>query len=170
MALLIRGDSGDTGRPFHHDAKHSTQPRYTMKMIQNQSAMFTGIPVAVAAVEPDFKGLDSAEDIIRDASKWGLIEDLRKLLREGANCDGIDGENGEDCRVTRIVRDIVYELAGAKDRDFAVDLFIHVTGIAEFGQHSLRDYARKHNCSHEWFRKEAEAMRRRLGLTIPPSA
>ena len=62
------------------------------------------------------------------------------------------------------IRDIGYELAGAKNRDFAVDLFIHVTGIAEFGPSSLRDYARKHGCSHEWFRKEAEAMKRRLGL------
>jgi hypothetical protein len=116
-----------------------------------------GSPEPVAIVEPDFSGLDSAEDILRDASNWGLVEDLRRLLRE----ESVDSEAGSK---PKIVRDIGYELAGAKNRDFAVDLFIHVTGIAEFGPASLRDYARKHGCSHEWFRKEAEAMRRRLGL------
>ena len=109
------------------------------------------------AVEPDFSGFDSAEDILRDASRWGLVEDLRRLLSR----ESVDYEAGSSLRV---IRDIGFELAGAKDRDFAVDLFIHVTGIAEFGPSSLRDYARKHGCSHEWFRKEAEAMKRRLGL------
>jgi hypothetical protein len=111
----------------------------------------------VAIVEPDFSGFDSAEDILRDASRWGLVEDLRRLLRE----ETVDVEAGSK---PKMIRDIGCELAGAKNRDFAVDLFIHVTGIAEFGPDSLRDYARKHSCSHEWFRKEAEAMKRRLGL------
>ena len=119
----------------------------------------TGTPEPIVPVEPDFSGLDSAEDILRDASRWGLVEDLRRLLREETPDSEADSK-------PKIIRDIGYELAGAKNRDFAVDLFIHVTGIAEFGPASLRDYARKHGCSHEWFRKEAEAMRRRLGLPL----
>jgi len=39
-----------------------------------------------------------------------------------------------------IARDIAYELAGAKDRNLAVDVLIHATGIAKFGPESLRDY------------------------------
>jgi hypothetical protein len=110
----------------------------------------------VEAVDPDYSGLDSAEDIIRDAAKWGLLERLRELL-------GITVIDSDDTRV-RLARDIAYEFAGAKNRDLAVDLFVHATGIAEYGPSSLRDYAAKHGCSHEWFRREADAMRRRLGL------
>ena len=122
---------------------------------RNDSPMASHEPLAIA--EPDFSGLDSAEEILRDASRWGLIEDLRRLLRE----EPIDSEAPS---TSKIARDIGYELAGAKNRDLAVDVFIHATGIAEFGPASLRDYARKHGCSHEWFRREAEAMKRRLGL------
>ena len=124
-------------------------------LFQNDGA--TGAHEPVAVVEPDFSGLDSAEDILRDASRWGLVEDLRRLL-SGQSVDAYAASS------PRIIRDIGFELAGAKNRDFAVDLFIHATGIAEFGPSSLRDYARKHGCSHEWFRQEAEAMKRRLGL------
>jgi len=113
-----------------------------------------------AFVEADFSGFDSAEDILRDAARWGLIEDLRRLLQR----ESVDIESAS---IPRIIRDIGFEFAGAKNRDFAVDLFVHVTGIAEYGPSSLRDYARKYGCSHEWFRKEAEAMRRRLGLRAP---
>lgn len=121
----------------------------------------SGFPEAVVIVEPDFSGFDSAEDIVRDAERWGILEDLCRIL--GSN----DRGPGDD--KSKIIRDIVFELAGAKNRDLAVDLFVHVTGIAEFGPSSLRAYARKHGCSHEWFRKEAEAMRRRLGLSDPAS-
>jgi hypothetical protein len=62
------------------------------------------------------------------------------------------------------VRDLVYELAGARNRDLAVDVLIHATGIAEFDQLSLRDYARKHGLSHEGFRKQVLAMQQRLNL------
>lgn len=110
-----------------------------------------------AAVEPDFSGFDSAQDILRDAAKWGLIEELRRLLNLKV-CD-TSGDKSQ------FARDIAYELAGAKDRNLAVDLFIHVTGIAEFGAASLRDYGDKHGICHEKFRQDAEAMRARLGLT-----
>lgn len=133
-----------------------------MSTISFRDASPSAFREPVAIVEPDFSGFDSAEDILRDASRWGLVEDLRRLLRE----ETIDAEAGSK---PKIIRDIGYELAGAKNRDFAVDLFIHVTGIAEFGPNSLRDYARKHGCSHEWFRKEAKAIRRRLGLIDSPS-
>ena len=112
-------------------------------------------------VEPDFSGLDSAADILRDAAKFGLLDDLRKLL--GMK----NGDSGAD--KLRIARDIAYEFAGEKDRDFAVDVFIHVTGIAEFGPASLRDYGCKHGCTHEWFRRKAEEMRKRLDLPFLPS-
>jgi hypothetical protein len=128
-----------------------------MNSILFQNSGPSGAREVVVAVEPDFSGLDSAEDILRDASRWGLLEDLKRLL----GGQGVDSEAG---RNPGIIRDIGFELAGAKNRDFAVDLFIHATGIAEFGPTSLRAYARKHGCSHEWFRKEAEAMKRRLGL------
>ncbi len=116
---------------------------------------------SVEIVEPDFSGLDSAEDILRDAAKWGLLEELRALL-------GITAGDSEDAKA-RLARDIAYEFAGQKDRDLAVDLFVHVTGIAEYGANSLRDYAAKHGCSHEWFRQQADAMRRRLGLPGRPT-
>ena len=64
----------------------------------------------------------------------------------------------------RVVRDLVYELAGARNRDLAVDVLIHATGIAEFDHLSLRDYARKHGLSHEGFRKQVAAMQQRLNL------
>jgi hypothetical protein len=114
-----------------------------------------------SAAEPDFSGFDSAADLLRDAAKWGLLDDLRAML-----CGTGQNDDGDKLR---IARDIGYELAGAKNRDFAVDLFIHVTGIAEFGPASLREYGRKHGCTHEWFRREAEKMRKRLDLPLLPS-
>jgi hypothetical protein len=110
---------------------------------------------------PDYSGFDSAADILRDAARWGLLDDLRRLLGAGSQ------ENAGD--KLRIARDIAYEFAGARNRDFAVDLFIHVTGIAEFGPTSLRDYGAKHGCTHEWFRRETEKMRKRLDLPLLPS-
>ena len=118
-------------------------------------------PARLGAAEPDFSGFDSASDIVRDAAKWGLLDDLQALL-----CG--DGWKNDGDKL-RVARDIGYELAGAKNRDFAVDLFIHVTGIAEFGPASLREYGRKHGCTHEWFRREAEKMRKRLDLPLLPS-
>lgn len=121
---------------------------------------FIGIPTV--AIEADYSKFDSAIDIVRDAAKWGLLEELRELL-----CGQGQTEEGGNMR---IARDIAYEFAGAKDRDFSVDVFIHVTGIAEFGASSLRDYASKHGCCHEWFRQEVDAMRKRLNLPPLPSS
>jgi hypothetical protein len=129
------------------------------KTNSNSDSFSNLAPLGIA--EPDFSGFDSAADLLRDAAKWGLLDDLRALL-----CG--TGQNDEADKL-RIARDIGYELAGAKNRDFAVDLFIHVTGIAEFGPSSLREYGRKHGCTHEWFRREAEKMRNRLDLPLLPS-
>lgn len=82
------------------------------------------------------------------------------------------GRNNCRCRVTpstggdaaRAVRDLVYELAGAKNRDLAVDVLIHATGLAEFECRSLRDYGRKHGMTAEGFRCHILAMQQRLGL------
>jgi hypothetical protein len=71
--------------------------------------------------------------------------------------------------VVRAVRDLVYELAGSHDRDLAVDVLIHATGIAEFDRLTLRDYARRHGLSHEGFRKQVLAMRQRLNLPRQPT-
>ncbi len=110
------------------------------------------------SVDPDFSGFDTAEDMYRDAVKWGLVEKLRTLLWP----DHVAGRDRGDA--IRVAREIAYELGGARNRDLAVDLFLHVTGLGEFGYYSLRDYGRKHGCSHEWIRREAEAMRQRLDL------
>jgi len=132
-----------------------------MNTIPFHNEVHSGVSEPVAIIEPDFSGLDSAEDIVLDAQRWGILDDLRRIL--------VAETQEPRAAKPKIIRDIVYELAGAKNRDFAVDIFIHVTGVAEFGPTSLRDYARKHGCSHEWIRKEADAMRRRLGLPDPVS-
>ena len=116
---------------------------------------------AIMATEPDFSQFDSPEAMYLDAKKWGFDERLRELLSQDHT-----ESHGEKLS---IARDIAYEFAGAKNRNLAVDLFIHVTGIAEFGPTSLRDYARKHGYSHEWFRRAAEAMRKRLDLPLLPA-
>src|SRR5471032_1584685 len=113
---------------------------------------------AMLATEPDFSQFDSPEAMYLDAKKWGFDEKLRALL-----CEDHPKGHGDPLS---FARDIAYEFAGAKNRDLAVDVFIHVTGIAEFGAVSLRDYGRKHGCTHEWFRREAEAMRKRLDLPL----
>ena len=90
----------------------------------------------------------------------GLMDELRAAL---------DGEqtSGEGTTM-RVVRDLIYELAGARNRDLAVDVLIHATGVAEFDQLTLRDYARKHGLSHEGFRKQVLAMQQRLNLPRRP--
>ena len=68
----------------------------------------------------------------------------------------------------RALRDLVYELAGALNRDLAVDVLIYATGVAEFDLTSLRDYARKHGLTPEGFRQHVLKMQRRLGLPPRP--
>lgn len=95
-------------------------------------------------------------DVVKDCTELGLMDELRSVLGITPSAGGGDA--------ARAVRDLVYELAGAKNRDLAVDVLIHATGLAEFECRSLRDYARKHGMTAEGFRRHVSAMRQRLGL------
>ena len=110
------------------------------------------------ASEPDrpHGAPDSVADLLKDCAQMGVLDELRAALDLEAKPD--------QQAALRAVRDLVYELAGAPNRDLAVDVLIHATGVAEFGRAGLRDYARKHGLSHEGFRKQVLAMQRRLGL------
>ena len=94
-------------------------------------------------------------DVLKDCAETGLLDDLRAAL---------DAEFPSDGAAIRAVRDLVYELAGARNRDLAVDVLIHATGVAEFDCLSLRDYARKHGLTPEGFRQHVLAMQRRVNL------
>ena len=108
------------------------------------------------SVLPDFVGIDSAEDFIRDATKFGVLDRVRELL--GATCDSSDTD-----RIS-IARDIAFELVCEENAALAVDLLAYVTGAGEIGSLTLREYAVRCGCSHEWFRLRADRLRGRLGL------
>lgn len=114
----------------------------------------------VPTVGPDYSKFDTAADILRDAARWGLLEELRSLL-----CERPLDENAN--RLEHY-RDVAYELASVKDRNLAVDLLLRVTGVDAFGSVGLRDYGRKHGCSHEHFRELVEEMR--VHLRLDPQA
>jgi hypothetical protein len=99
---------------------------------------------------------DTVADLLKDCAQMGLLDEMRSAL-------GLEPRRVQEAAL-RAVRDLVYELAGARNRDLAVDVLIHATGIAEFEQLSLRDYARKHGLSHEGFRKQVLAMQQRVNL------
>lgn len=98
-------------------------------------------------------------DVVRDCEQQGLVDELRRAL-------GIEPRS--DQAAVRAIRDLVYELAGAKNRDLAVDVLIYATGVAEFDVTSLRGYAARHGLTAEGFRKQVLAMQRRLGLPPRP--
>jgi hypothetical protein len=110
---------------------------------------------------PTWKGGgDTVADVLRECAEAGLMDELR-----GALAGGQENEQGT---ALRAVRDLVYELAGTRDRDLAVDVLIYATGVAEFDLTSLRDYARKHGLTPEGFRQHVLKMQRRLGLPPRP--
>ena len=111
------------------------------------------------AVAARWPGGDSVSDVLKDCAQQGLLDELRAAL-------GLERKNDEAS--VQAVRDLVYELAGARNRDLAVDALIHATGVAEFDLLSLRDYARKHGLSPEGFRQHVLAMQHRLGLPPRP--
>lgn len=113
-------------------------------------------PVLAAA---RFPVAESVRDVLRDCEQQGLVDELRQAL-------GIEPRS--DQAAVRAVRDLVYELAGAKNRDLAVDVLIYATGVAEFDVTSLRGYATRHGLTAEGFRKQVLAMQRRLGLPPRP--
>jgi hypothetical protein len=98
-------------------------------------------------------------DVVRDCERQGLVDELRRALSI---------EPRSDQAAVRAIRDLVYELAGAKNRDLAVDVLIYATGVAEFDVTSLRDYAARHGLTAEGFRQQVLAMQRRLGLPTRP--
>ena len=102
---------------------------------------------------------DGVRDILRDCEQQGLVDELRQAL-------GIEPRT--DQAAVRAIRDLVYELAGARNRDLAVDVLIYATGVAEFDVTSLRDYAARHGLTAEGFRQQVLAMQRRLGLPPRP--
>jgi hypothetical protein len=127
-----------------------------MNRLEREQTPWTGA-VAPAA---RFCGTDSVADVLRDCAQMGLLDELRETLAGHGQTDRRD--------TMQVVRDLVYELAGAENRDLAVDVLIHASGVAEFDHLSLRDYARKHGLSHEGFRKQVLAMQRRLNLPRRP--
>src|SRR5688500_18607370 len=98
-----------------------------------------------------FPGGDSVSDVLKDCAQQGVLDELRA---------GLSREREDHGSSVRAVRDLVYELAGARNRDLAVDVLIYATGVAEFDLLSLRDYARKHGLSAEGFRQHVLAMQR----------
>lgn len=99
-------------------------------------------------------------DAMAECAEAGLLEELRAALNPGRDCPQGDA--------LQAVRDLVYELAGASNRDLAVDVLIYATGVAEFDLTSLREYARKHGLTPEGFRQHVLKMQRRLGLAPRP--
>ena len=98
-------------------------------------------------------------DIVKDCEQQGLVDELRQAL-------GLEAR--PDQTAIRLVRDLVYELAGARNRDLAVDVLIYATGVAEFDVTSLRGYAARHGLTPEGFRQQVLAIQRRLGLPPRP--
>ena len=103
---------------------------------------------------------DTVADVIQDCTENGLLDELRAAL-------AVEPDDAQGSTL-RAVRDLVYELAGAQNRDLAVDVLIYATGVAEFDLTSLRGYARKHGLTPEGFRQHVLKLQRRLGL--PPRA
>ena len=99
-------------------------------------------------------------EALAECAEAGLLEDLRAALDPARDCSKGDA--------LQAVRDLVYELAGASNRDLAVDVLIYATGVAEFDLTSLRDYACKHGLTPEGFRQHVLKMQRRLGLAPRP--
>jgi hypothetical protein len=106
-----------------------------------------------------FPVAESVRDLLRDCEQQGLLDELQQAL-------GIVPRPDE--AAVRAVRDLIYELAGARNRDLAVDVLIYATGVAEFEVTSLRGYAARHGLTAEGFRKLVLAMQRRLGLPPRP--
>lgn len=127
-----------------------------MNRLEREQTPWSG----AAAPDSRYLGTDSVADLLQDCAKMGLLEELREKLSGGCPT--------ASSNTMQVVRDLVYELAGARDRDLAVDVLIHATGIAEFDELTLRDYAGKHGLSHEGFRKQVLAMQRRLNLPRRP--
>jgi hypothetical protein len=127
-----------------------------MNRLEREQTPWSG----AAAPDSRYLGADNVADLLRDCAQMGLIEELRAKL-------GLEAKSDQQAAL-QAVRDLVYELASAKNRDLAVDVLVHATGVAEFDHVTLRAYARRHGLSHEGFRKQVLAMQRRLNLPRRP--
>ena len=107
-----------------------------------------------------FTGNAFVAEALAECADAGMLEELRAAPNPAQDCLPSDAQHA--------MRDLVYELAGARDRDLAVDVLIYATGVAEFDLTSLRDYARKHGLTPEGFRQHVLKMQRRLGLQPRP--
>ncbi len=123
-------------------------------MIRSNSNPLDRIGVAAPTARFD------VSDLLRDCAELGLTDELRAAL--GAP------SAGGDIAALRAIRDLVYELAGSANRDLAVDVLIHSTGLGELDHRNLRDYARKHGMTAEGFRQQVHAMQCRLNLPRRP--
>src|ERR1017187_10416933 len=124
------------------------RPQTCMNRIEREQTPWTG---AVAPASR-FSWTDSVVDLLKDCAQMGLLDELRETLRGNGQTDHRD--------TIQVVRDLVYELAGAKNRDLAVDVLVQATGVAEFDHLSLGHYARKHGLSHEGCRNQCLMMQR----------
>ncbi|MBS0657743.1 MAG: hypothetical protein JSR82_05780 [Verrucomicrobia bacterium] len=120
---------------------------------ENEGESRSRVPIA----QPDLSGMDSVDDIIRDAARCGLLEALAERLGSRLAAPLED-------RLS-VAQEIAIELAHLDRPGFAIDLLICATRAGEYGSMSLRDYAERHGCSHEWFRLEAQRLGTRLELT-----
>lgn len=100
------------------------------------------------------------DELLKDCANAGLLNELRAAL-------GTDS-SGDSGAALRAVRDLVYELASAPNRDLAVDALIYATGIAEFERTSLRGCAQRHGLTSEGFRHHVLALQQRLKLPTRP--
>lgn len=110
--------------------------------------------VPVVSTEPTL--LDSPKEIVRDIIRLGLIEPVRALI-------GSLPSRAEEDRLETL-REVAIDLSCSRNPALAIDLLAAITGANDYASFSLREYAERHGCSHEWFRQEADQMRKRLGL------
>ena len=76
-----------------------------MNRLEREQTPWSG----AAAPDSRYLGADNVADLLRDCAQMGLMDELRAAL----------GGHGKPDQRTALqaVRDLVYELAGAKDRD-----------------------------------------------------
>ena len=141
----------------HTDQAPAAIGPYSQAVRSGNTVYFSGAIPLVPATGEVVEG-----DITAQAVAYVVpsLDELRAKL-------GLEAKPDQQAAL-QAVRDLVYELASTKDRDLAVDVLVHATGVAEFDHVTLRAYARRHGLSHEGFRKQVLAMQRRLNLPRRP--
>lgn len=111
----------------------------------------------VPKVQPSVAATESIEDILAAIHEYGYADEIIIRLT-----DGKISSNQHD--IEDAIRIILIELAAHKNREMAIDCLLYLTGIGELTQMSLAYYAERHGCTKEGFRKNAEALKKRIGL------